>query len=88
MRDEHEMTAQEYWQMSDDIDAGLYMMEHPSHPRAVPLTPAHTQALAERREAFLRMMRRGNSTTKDPRTEVGIINPEMLTSNRGGENEY
>ena len=62
MRDEHEMTAQEYWQLSDDIDAGLYMMEHPSHPRAVPLTPAHTQALAERREAFLRMMRRGNST--------------------------
>ena len=66
MRDEHEMTAQEYWQMSDDIDAGLYMMEHPSHPRAVPLTPAHMQALAERREAFLRMMRHLDPTHTPP----------------------
>ena len=57
-RDAPEMTAQEYWQLTADIDNGLYMMDHPTHPRAVPLTPAHKRALATRREAFLRMMRR------------------------------
>jgi hypothetical protein len=51
------MTADEYRQLDDDINAGLYGMEHPTHPRAVPLTPEHRQALAARREAFLRMMR-------------------------------
>ena len=52
------MTAREYRQLNEDINAGLYGMEHPTHPRAVPLTPEHKQALAARREAFLRMMGR------------------------------
>ena len=53
-----EMSAQEYWQMNKDINEGLYERDHPTHPRAVPLTPEHKQALAARRDAFLRMMRR------------------------------
>ena len=52
------MTRDEYRQLNEDINAGLYGMEHPTHPRAVPLTPEHKQALAARRDAFLRMMGR------------------------------
>ena len=37
--------------------AGLYSPAHPTHPRT-PLTLKHTQALAARRETFLRMMGR------------------------------
>ena len=40
------MTADDYRQLNEDIIAGLYGMEHPTHPRAVPLTPEHKQALA------------------------------------------
>ena len=60
------MTADEYRQLNDDINAGLYGMEHPTHPRAVPLTPEHRQALTARREAFLRMMRRLDPTHTPP----------------------
>ena len=60
------MTADEYRQLNEDINAGLYGMEHPTHPRAVPLTPEHKQALAARREAFLRMMGRLDLTEDTP----------------------
>jgi len=51
------MTKADYVQMQEDMLAGLYSPAHPTHPRT-PLTLKHTQALAARRETFLRMMGR------------------------------